>query len=482
MTLRHQRKEIAVSQDDTMLNLVRQYGNVTAIPESELVANGLMRIGTPERTSVRLVSESLLRHRIGTSLRLLRDYRGYLYARDYELLNRVADRKSDIPDRWLTKIEVRAKELKEAGLPPLHVPEHFGPSRGVKYVEMIRGPRGYGWKQLHGYAYTFPTIDFIVSYVVGQVGKKQANLAKLAAQAARTEGAIGFYPPATKEDFHVFLAGAFDEDGVMLPQVRAEVLYYVRHRWSFKNDESQQMTLDRIQACLDHLETQLGPLSKSVELEYQEWTGDLSVVNEPFWYIAFRPEDREPIVQAYFLAVTDKPTGKDRQVAQRMCDAFEHLAPERLRRYLEGEVIEYVLETGDFRGVPRELLHPEADDLRVYQAALAHARRTCQELALSLDSTLLKPVHLVAPALGLSRLLFRHQEFLDVLNEARLQVLAKMSDEAFRNRFVASNGRFEAKSFAQDGHKTADAASDLGQQVLQAICARATQLGVLKAR
>lgn len=467
--------------DQKIMDLVRKFGSVAKIPETELALIGFSRIEDPNRQSVGLVPTDVLKRRQQSAQAILKKYQGYLYARDYELLHRVAAKESNINDAWLKKIYNRARRLQEAGFPPLHQPEHFGRSRGVKYIEIVSGPRGRSWKELHGFSFKFPNIDFIVTYATRQIGKKQAALIKAAQDAAGPSVPVKFHTAATVDDFQLFVASAFANGRFHAP-FRAEILSYVRQRWNFQDEDRQNATIDNLEATMDHLERVLAPMSAQTQVNYQEWSGDIHVVDVPFWFTDFDPHDHDRIARAYFGSLDQRrrPTGKDKEVAIRMCDAFEHLAPDWLLRVVRGQLVEEALITNNYRGLPRWMLAPDAPDRRAFEGALRHFQGICERMVRDTDVTITLPILTLPAEFQMPQCLFEYPEFLDAINRARIRVIEKMSDEAFLERFVAKNGRFEAKSYAQDGHKTGREASELGQAVLATVRARAVKLGLMK--
>ncbi len=457
-------------EHDPMMRLVNKYGSLDNIPDKELKEVGFVRVLNPDRSGNQVKKAEVMDECRESAENILSKYYGYLNARDYELLQAAKDGSVYVTQGWLNKIAARANGLQEAGIPPVHTTDQFGPSRGRKYVEIIQDKSG-RQKEHHAYSKNFPILDFIVSYVAKQIGKKQAQLARqIEGGGGSARGKLNFYPPASAADFQCFRDAAFNDSGALHKALRGEVMSYLREKWNFEDEESEAATVERVEAALDHLEEKMRELEAKSEPQFASWDGDISIVEDPSWYLSVDPAEHESIARKYFESLGNE-IPKNKKVAVRMYESYPDLAPDWLENLVHNDQVSAAIESGDYRGLPRKILQ-ESEEARV--GASEEFKRICQNMLSSADIRLLLPIEDFLAETLIPRFYVKQAEFLDELNKRRLEILPQISDDQFRERFTGTTGATNPSTFGKSTE------TDSGEEVRRAIYQRAQDLGMIQ--
>lgn len=428
------------------LELVTKFNGAKNIPAAELAEHKLVLI--EKSGGVRVVPVSAIESNAARMGVIFRSYKGYIFSMDHQMLVEMARGERAINDSLIAHAVGRARNLRNAGIPPIYDTALFGRSSGA---EMIDGDK------LIGTTNKFPVVDYIIQFGAGVLESRR--VARMV-QAKRVMGkearkaTIAMWS-CNADDVLKFSTASFDETGsILLPLIR-EVMHHTSTRFRFRSDEHEELALRHTEKVFTYLERQLRPLALKAHRSYEQWDGDVSVVAEPRWYMRFNPVEHNRIASAYQESLTVVPTGSARGVYDRMAASFPHIVTSLWGRgmaRINMEVaIEYAIETADFALLPSHLFSAQSPDQRVRNAAIAHLKKQCDAWIAQRDLVVIGSLSQLIRNAGLPVAVRSEAEFKDLIADVRLAIVKTLSDDEFVERFSTKNGGLLATPFAQRG-------------------------------
>lgn len=395
--------------------LIETYGGMRNIPENVLATHGYACIHREESNDIIIVDSDWPGKAKGISVRLLRDYRGYIYANHVRRLLGTINGTDLVMPKDLTAVETRAKAFIEAGIPPIF-DHRFGDRN-------------------------FPLIDYLVQYSTGAYHRRVA--AKAIAKAAPEVN------PATINDVREFRSVAFLADGTLEPPLIREIILATGNNFRFQNHVTRTHVLSQIEEALRFLEATLRDLPHEPRRYFKVPPGSEEVlVAKRRWYLTVRPDKRQAVVRAFLDLLSREETKQRLRILR---DRLEPVFPEwceeqsnarRTERRQAEKIDEHdarlnaAIAAQDFRDLPHECFFREPWKTPLRLALEAYAEElvatiddeTFRKLACLHRTTLwqLLPISRAPCAMG-----YLPESFVQILFRYREDRVRSMSDDEF---------------------------------------------------
>jgi hypothetical protein len=417
------------------LHWILRNGGIAVVSEEELRARHLVRIYDPERESHRLLTSKEYGELVAASIRVMRTYRGYIFAHDWNRMQGLIERRQVIAREDFVEIVGRAKAHVNAGVPPIFVPEMYTKALFVYHVKSK--DRTVGEVR---YESLFPGVDLIIQYGSGSYERKCAQAGAVITSRGEKRTKLSIQPADPKDVFR-FRSRVFTQAGEIDPFFRLEILDYISRHFDFRTEERKGEILAEDEIVLTFLEEQLRDCPHD-EHAYERWNRDASVVRERCWYLRYDPTERVRIACAYLLSLKEPPKNGESETFLRLCALFPDLCAERAAelkirvRTLERERVQHALDIAlrekDLRNLPPAVFTQEPWKTE----ALPEIRRVFSEICREYPLThLFRNSDALHQSLPIPLRLALLPSFKALLDQIRLERLQTVSDEEFLNLF-----------------------------------------------
>lgn len=414
--------------------LLRKYSGYKDIPATELEANGLKLVHDKARNTYGLITEEEYKQKCVSCFALLSSYDGYIFSDHLDLMWRHFALERIITDDKLSAISARGKRFVEAGIPPIF-PKELCSSSALHTVELVGSERIPMPKDSR----LFPTVDLLIQLPTGAYDRKRAAIAIERRKVLGDRRDPLAIQPSTVQDVLDFCRVAFTPEKRISEFLIREMEEYTRVHFNI-SEERLEWILEHQRIAFMFLQDALQPLLTQ-QPQYNQWDGNIGVVDTWWWHLRFAPSDRMRIAKTYFDSLEKKPTKsqKERKIFLRMKAVFPELAGfwaethDPADHVFIGNMVRKALAAGDLRGLPTKAFV----DLLWRDSLLVKFQEMCEKLDTEKLFDNIKQLH---EHLSIPQFLVLLPHYRDVIYTARTNVVRACTDEDFR-KLVASFGR-----------------------------------------
>lgn len=262
----------------TIEELLHTYHSAAAIPEAILTQYAYVRVHRKAFNDVTIVDAEWQKNATRLARVMLKKRAGYFFTDDLHRLLDTTKGEDVLLARDFARIKRRAVAFQEAGIPPIF------DSR---------------------YQIGFPTVDFIIQYVITTTSACHDPRHMMPRRVAM----------ATVDQVRTFRTLAFNAEGAIEQALVREIVSYTRGSFVFQNDETRAFVLEHLEEAL----TFLGPTLRAmppeprtylaVELDHAE-----TFIDRRLWYLSVPDDQRQVLVQAFLDGLKTTVTSKQLRI------------------------------------------------------------------------------------------------------------------------------------------------------------------------
>lgn len=408
-----------------VLELATKFGGIEKTPPELLAQYKVRKCYDSLKRAWRIIGESAQDELASHAKTVLTTCAGYLYAPHAFIFEQVAEGKQIIAASLLEAAAFRAKEFKDAGIPPIFNIESSHPSDRFRHG--VPGMRE-------------PTVDRYLSVVrAASEMRRRSPSRPFGIPRNRDYPSYDVHPtiPATITDVMAFRDLAFNERGTIDYALTLDLVLADTERLLEQNELSRHEAEKTTRDLLSFLEKTLGTLPPSGQKIGSSQQSPSP--KDAFWYIGLSRDERKKTIQA-FLNVLPKNSFDE---FDSTCDRLARLFPShagqikaKTKAHLDRRM-KTAQKTGDYHLLTRRILTESPWKEEVVPIVFADFEDWCRRTADRSPDVLFQATELIAarPRFRFPHCIFTVKEFEDLFYSTCIKTLPRVSTERLRYGF-----------------------------------------------